>query len=311
MQNEAVGYAQGTTYQIKYITEEEQDWQPAFDSIFLEVDRSMSTYREASLINTINRGDTLVEVDSLFKQVLDKSLEIAAETGGAFDPTVGPLVRYYGFDKEERRDIDLSALDSIRAHTGYENIRVEGRKVGLPAGFRLDFNAIAQGFTVDAISRFLEERGVGDYMVEVGGELRARGTNIDDQVWRIGIDKPTEELDRERGFQIIVALKDNSLATSGNYRKFWVDEETGIKYAHTIDPRSGLPARNRLLSISVITPECMEADAYATACMVMGLEDARKFVNQKPGLEAYFISSDDEGNWEVEYTEGFEEYIVQ
>lgn len=309
VENQAVGYAQGTTYQVKYITPKAEDWKPAFDSIFKVIDQSMSTYRGSSLISAINKGDTLVAVDSLFLQVLEKSLEVARETNGLFDPTVGPLVAHWGFGPKDDGKINEGELAEVRKHIGYEKIRQQGNKVGLPEGFQLDFNAIAQGFTVDVVSSFLQKKGVNRYMVEVGGEVKAKGQNINGQMWRIGIDKPTEEIDQQNRFQLIVSLKDRALATSGNYRKFWVDDETGLRYAHTIDPLTGRPAKNQLLSVTIIAKSCMDADAYATACMVMGSEKALRFVRSKPGLEGYFISSGENGEWEVKQTKGFADFV--
>lgn len=311
VEHEAVGYAQGSTYQIKYVAPAGKKFPTAFDSIFRALDRSMSTYQENSLISRINSGSGRTEVDPLFAEVLARSLEIARETEGRFDPTVGPLVRAWGFSKEELRNIDTTSIDSLRQVVGYTRISFDKPFVEIPPGFKIDFNAIAQGYTVDVIADFLAAKGIDRYMVEVGGELKAHGTNINDQVWRIGVDKPAEEINPEDRFQIILALENQALATSGNYRKFWVDEETGVRYAHTIDPLSGYPAKNRLLSVSVIAGSCMDADAYATACMVMGHEQAMRFLSNKEGVDAYLIVSGEDGEWETYQTPGFGKYIVK
>ncbi len=309
IENQAVGYAQGSTYQIKYLTAEAQDWQYAFDSIFRLIDNSMSTYQQNSLISALNRGETR-PADEHFSKVYNRSVQISQETDGSFDPTVGPLVQLWGFGKEKTTRPDSAAVDSVLKLTGWQRIRQQGNNFSLAPGSFIDFNAIAQGYTVDLIAGFLQERGVERYMVEVGGELRCKGLNASEEVWRIGVDKPSDEIDEEDRFQFILALKNAALATSGNYRKFWVDEETGLRYAHTIDPKSGFPARNQLLSVSVIAPTCMDADAYATACMVMGTQKAYKFIQSKPELEAYFISTDFKGDWEVLQTAGFEAYLI-
>lgn len=310
MEHESVGYAQGTTYQIKYLAPAGTTFPTAFDSIFQVLDRSMSTWLENSLISRINREGGRQKVDSLFAEVLQRSMEIAEETEGKFDPTVGPLVRAWGFSKEELRNIDTTRIDSIRQLVGFQNLQYNDPLVIIPPGFEVDFNAIAQGFTVDVIVRFLENKGISRYMVEVGGEVRASGTNANEKVWRIGVDKPSEEINPEDRFEFILALKNRALATSGNYRKFWVDEETGMRYAHTIDPATGYPAKNRLLSVSVIAESCMDADAYATACMVMGPEEALEFLKSKKGVEAYLIVSGEEGRWETYQTPGFSQYVV-
>ena len=304
------GYAQGSTFQIKYRVLDGKDYSEEIKGIFEAVDASMSTYQSSSLISMINKGDTLVTVDSLFQPVLKRSLEVSKESNGQFDPTIGPMVELWGFGLSKQHEVDSSRVDSIKAFIGYQNLRQEGRQVSIPKGFKLDFNAIAQGYTVDVIATFLEAKGIENYMVEVGGEVRARGTNTDGEVWKIGIDKPSEELDEADRFQVIIGLKDAALATSGNYRKFWVDEATGMKYAHTINPETGFPARNRLLSVSIIALNAMDADAYATLCMVKGVQKAIEFLNSKTGLEGYLIYTDEDGDWQVYQTKGFEKYVI-
>lgn len=309
---ENVGRAQGSTYQIKYESPRGQDFDEEIEEIFRQIDLSMSTYVPSSLISQINKGNTLIKVDSLFITVLNRSLEIAEETGGAFDPTVGPLVNLWGFGfKEVRQDVSADTLQQVLSNVGYESIQIDGMSVSIPEGFMIDFNAIAQGFTVDYIADFLEERGVGNYMVEVGGEVRAKGVNEAGNVWRIGVDKPREEIDTEDRFQFVLELKDAGLATSGNYRRFWLDEETGLRYSHTIDPQTGYPARNQLLSASVIAPSAMDADAYATVCMVQGLEQCKQLLADKEYLEGYLIFSGTGNEWNTFTTEGFESYIIE
>lgn len=311
VENESHGYAQGSTYQIKYITEKELNLTAKFDSIFKAVDQSMSTYKKESIISRINADDSTVKTDALFNKVWQRSQEISEETNGLFDVTVGPLVELWGFGTNKNILIDSARVDSALALVGYTKVELEENLISMPAGFRIDFNSIAQGYTVDVIADFLESRGITRYMVEVGGEVRAKGKNSKDQFWKIGVDKPSEEIDTEDRFQMIVELRNKSLATSGNYRKFWVDEETGVKYAHTIDPESGYPARNQLLSVTIIADECMDADAYATACMVMGLPEAKEYIEKKEGVEAYFISAGNENQWEVLFTKGFESFILK
>ncbi|MGB0178326.1 MAG: FAD:protein FMN transferase, partial [Owenweeksia sp.] len=189
------GYAQGSTFQVKYRVLDGTDYSKEIKGIFEAVDASMSTYQPNSLISMINKGDTLVTVDSLFRRVLERSLEISKESNGQFDATIGPMVELWGFGLSKKDEVDSARVDSVRAFIGYDNVEVDGTKVKVPRGFKLDFNAIAQGYTVDVIAAFLQGKGIEHYMVEVGGEVRAKGTNTDGEVWRIGIDKPTEELD--------------------------------------------------------------------------------------------------------------------
>lgn len=306
------GYAQGSTYQIKYMTAKNQNFSKEIEAIFKEIDESMSTYDPTSSISEINKGGVWVEVDERFKTVLNRSLEIAEETGGDFDPTVGPLVQLWGFGFEKiSGDVGTEKVQEVKAKTGYSNIEVNSTSVKIPEGFSLDFNAIAQGFTVDVLAEYLEAQGISRYMVEVGGEVRTKGTNDKGTTWVIGVDKPQSEIDPEERFQFILELKDSGFATSGNYRKYWVDEKTGIKYSHTIDPHTGSPALNRLLSASIIAPTSMDADAYATVCMVKGLEGCKSFLEEKTELEGYLVFTNDAGEWEVFITEAFQNYIKE
>ncbi|MCG8372869.1 MAG: FAD:protein FMN transferase, partial [Balneolales bacterium] len=276
---ENTGQAQGSTYQIKYITNKNVNYGDEFEEMFKAIDQSMSMWVETSLITNVNEGNVWVEVDEMFLSVLTRSLEIAEETGGDFEPTIGPLVSLWGFGFEEiRGDITDETVNELLSNIGYERVELDGNKVRIPENGSLDFNAIAQGYTVDYISSFLEEQGIDRYMVEVGGEIRTRGLNDKGALWTIGVDKPQENIDSEGRFQFILEMDDIALATSGNYRRYWVDEETGLKYSHTIDPQTGRPAMNNLLSASILAPTAMDADAYATACMVKGLEGCKVFL---------------------------------
>lgn len=307
---ENTGYAQGSTYHIKYMSRSGTDYGEDFSNIFREIDASMSTYDTTSMITEVNRSGEWVEVDRYFLDVLNRSIEIAEETGGNFDPTVGPLVRMWGFNYEEiRQDVTDEMIADTKAKTGYENIEIEGERVRLPEMFSIDFNAIAQGYTVDVIAEFLEVKGVKDYMVEVGGEVRTSGKNASGNIWTIGVDKPQENIDEQQRFQFIISLEDRSLATSGNYRRFWVDEESGVKYSHTINPKTGRPAKNRLLSASITASNAMDADAYATVCMVVGLEECKALLELKKDLEGYLVYSDEAGEWATFITPGLEEMI--
>lgn len=309
---ENTGFAQGSTYQIKYESPDGTNFGDQIDSIFAEIDRSMSTYVPTSLISMVNIGDTLVTVDSMFLEVLKRSLEIAEETNGSFDPTIGPVVRLWGFGFDEvRSDVTPDMVAEVKNKTGYQQVSIDEMKVRIPGGFNLDFNAIAQGYTVDYLAGFLEKNGVDRYMIEVGGEVRTRGTNERSTVWKIGVDKPVEDIDQQDRFQFIIALDNASLATSGNYRKFWVDKETGARYSHTIDPATGYPARNELLSASIVAPTAMDADAYATVCMVVGLIQCQELLETKANLEGYLIYDNGNGEWETFITDGFQRYIQE
>jgi thiamine biosynthesis lipoprotein len=298
------GPTQGTSYNISYIEKDGKDYREAIDSVLLVIDRSMSLWLNSSTIYKLNAGDS-VQLDYHFKKVLSASLAISKETNGAFDVTIAPLVKAWGFGPDKRLQLDSAKVDSLLALVGYTKLRFDGKNLTLPKGMQLDMNAIAQGYSVDVLSDFLESKGITNYLVEVGGEVRARGKNASEKTWSVGVDKPNENLNPENRFQVIVSLDSAALATSGNYRKFWVDEATGIKYAHTINPKTGYPVKSQLLSATVIASDCMTADAWATACMVVGEEEAKKFIEHNKDLEAYFVSSDFEGNYIVWQSKGF------
>ncbi|MCH7859882.1 MAG: FAD:protein FMN transferase [Candidatus Marinimicrobia bacterium] len=237
---------------------------------------------------------------------------MAERTDGAFDPTVAPLVNAWGFGfTEGASDVDSAMIDSILNYVNYKLVRLENHKIAKDKpGVMLDFNAIAQGYTVDVLADFLESKGIDNYLIELGGELKARGKNQDEKWWKIGIDKPVENIN-EREIEAVIELKNKALATSGSYRKFYVKD--GIKYSHTIDPKTGYPVNHSLLSATVLANDCMTADAYATAFMVIGIEKANAFLkeNKDLDLDVYFIYSTEEGLWKTYYSKDLEEVIVE
>ncbi len=307
------GYAQGTTFNVSYLYTGSNipKVEEKLDQLFRDVDNAMSTYVENSQISRLNRGDTL-EPDPFLATVHEKSIEVWKASDAYFDPTVGKLVRFWGFGPDARRKVDTSAVDSIKSYVGLEKLNPLSDTWFLPKGMELDYNAIAQGYTVDLICEMLASYGVKNYMVEVGGELRCLGKNISGNPWRIGVDKPTEEIDEQDRFQFILGLDSLALATSGNYRKFWVDTASGIRYAHTINTKSGYPAKNRLLSASVLAPTCMEADAFATVFMSMGLQKSLKYLEENPNqLEVYLIYTEPgKEDWKIYQSEGFKSRVL-
>tara|TARA_R110001592_G_scaffold68626_2_gene210383 strand:- start:82761 stop:83762 length:1002 start_codon:yes stop_codon:yes gene_type:complete len=304
------GYAQGTTFHISYLFKgEAKDRSQAIDSILKSVDKSLSTYDPKSLISQLNAGAG-ISIDAHLREMLDQSKEVYVNSKGYFDPTIAPLVQFWGFGPQANTNKDTASVDSILSFTGFDKLKYQSSSLKLPRGMSLDFNAIAQGYTVDLLAEYLEQEGIRNYMVEVGGEVRCLGENYQGKKWRIGVDKPTEEIDQQDRFQFILALDSAALATSGNYRKFWVDSLSGMRYSHTIDTKTGWPAKNRLLSASVVAAKASTADAYATAFMAMGLEKSIKYLEQNQDLEAYLIFSDKEGNWQVYQSPGFAKMLV-
>ncbi len=301
------GFAQGTTYSVIYISENGVNYQRAIDSTLIEVDNSLSTYQKKSLISKFNQSDSIGDIDQLFSDVFKISEDVYHSTNGDFDPTVAPIVNAWGFGFENLNSTDSSVIDSLIQFVDFTQIQVTDKSVlKNRKGIMLDFNAVAQGYTVDVIGALLEDRGIQNYLVEVGGELKAKGVNQNDTLWRIGIDRPLPNLE-EREIEAIVNLDNKSLATSGNYRKFY--EKDGMKFSHTINPKTGYPVEHNLLSVTVVTDQCGYADAYATAFMVMGLQGAKDFLSKHKELEALLIYSDEKGDLQSFITEGLNKYI--
>jgi FAD:protein FMN transferase len=305
------GNTQGTTYNITYDYLRGENLQPDIEQVLHDFDMSLSTYEPTSIISRINQNDTTVEVDEKFKEVFREAKQVYEQTGGVFDITVAPIVNAWGFGFTPGTDIDSNLIDSLLQYVGMDKVRLNGNKVekDFPQ-VMLDVNAIAQGYSVDVVSEFLEEKGIENYLVEIGGELKCEGMNPKGEDWKIGIDRPQEgNLIPGQNMQAIVSIKGKSLATSGNYRKFY--EKDGIKYAHSIDPKTGYPVLSKLLSATIITDNCITADAYATAFMVMGLEKSIEILESgKKQLDAYLIYSDDEGNFKVYSTPGMKKHIL-
>ena len=304
------GHAQGSYYHIKYMSEMGEDFHSQIDSILLEVDSSLSIYKDYSLISKLNNGEQL-KTDSLFNAVFFASNQVYNETEGNFDCSVRPLVSEWGFYKDrlgEELEVDSIRISNILKNVGFNKIQLLNDSLVLPDGASIDFNSIAQGFTVDVIAKYLELNNVQNYLIEVGGELLAKGKNSDGNIWRVGVDKPSEDIDINERFQFILDLEDKALATSGNYRKFY--EKDGIKYSHTINPFTGFPAENRLLSATVIHDNCMLADAYATAFMVMGVKKAKQFALNNNDIEIYLVFTGKEGNWETYSSSSLQKRII-
>ncbi|MBN1143517.1 MAG: FAD:protein FMN transferase [Bacteroidales bacterium] len=308
---EIAGFAQGTTYHIIYESAHGENLQSSIDSLLNDFDYSLSIYQQNSIISRFNRNDSAVVADTKFIEVFNKSKEVFTNTGGAFDITVGPIVNALGFGSSDTMAVDSLVIDSLLQYVGMNKVDLsEGKLVKQHVNMRLDVNAIAQGYSVDLVARFLENRGIRNYMVEIGGEVRAKGKNSKRSAWKIGIDKPQEgNMLPGANLQAIVSLDDKSLATSGNYRKFY--EKDGIKYVHTINPKTGYPVVSNLLSATVVADDCIAADAYATALMVMGLDQSIEFLKTHQFLDAFLIYADSQGRFQVYYTPGLEKYIEQ
>jgi len=234
--------------------------------------------------------------------LLNKTKSVASsraelKSSSFFDPSVGALVKAWGFRSEnDETSVDSTKTAYLRQFIGFDKVKiVSGKVVKVNLETYLDFNAIAKGFAVDVVGRYLEKQLIDDYLVEIGGEIRARGVNAEGKPWRVGIEKP--HFDGTRSLQTRILLNNESMATSGSYRKFRIDTKTGRKYSHTIDPKTGFPAKNSLLSVSVIAKtDCADVDAYATAFMAMGLEKVQVFLKEHQGLKVLLLYVDNEGS---------------
>ena len=304
------GEAQGSYYHIKYMSMLGEDFHSQVDSILLELDSSLSIYKHYSLISKLNNRE-IVTADTLFSEVFLAAKKVSTQTDGNFDCSVKPLVNAWGFYKDKFGDsivIDSAKFREILPYVGFDKISLIADTLVMPRGMSLDFNSIAQGFTVDVIARFFETKNIKNYLIEVGGELLAKGKNADGNIWRVGVDKPSEYLDERERFQFILDLENKALATSGNYRKFYV--ENGVKYAHTINPFTGFPAQNRLLSVTVIHDNCMLADAYATAFMVMGVKQSKQFAKTHSEIEIYLVYTGRDGAWKTFVSPNMQNRII-
>jgi len=299
-----IGETQGTFYHIQYMSKGGANYKSQIDSLLSEVDSSLSTYAEFSVISQLNKGKKL-KVDKMFSDVFYAAQKVYLETNGEFDCSIAPLTNYWGFGPEsDLFEVDSLEVSKILKLVDYSRINIINDSLLLPKGMQLDYNSIAQGYSVDVVSNFLFEKGIQNYLVEIGGELKAKGVNPDDKFWTVGIDKPQEEMDVSDRFQFIISLENTSLATSGNYRKY--KEINGVKYSHTISTRTGYFAENRMLSATVIHPSCMLSDAYATAFMCMGIRKSKEFAKNNPDLKLYFVYSDKDGNWKTFSTKNLE-----
>lgn len=284
------GITQGSYFSISYYDEESRTFESEIDSIFREVDNTVSLWNENSIIRKVNRNEDVV-VNQIFKDNFEWAQKASEFSDGAFDATIGPLVSSWGFHYKKELEMTPEMVDSIKQLVDYRKIDiVDDKVVKANPNMTLDFNAVAQGYTTDMIGKFLESRGVQNYLVDVGGEIFAKGTKPNGEQWTIGIEKPAENYDSERSVQVKINLKDKGIVTSGNYRKYI--EKDGVRYSHSIDPKTGYPVEHNLLSATVIADNASWADCLATICMLIGKEKASKLLEGQ-GVEAYFIFVED------------------
>ena len=309
------GEAQGTYYSIIYYDSLQRNLQPQIDSLLHCFDLSVSLWVDSSLLRCINANAT-DSLDDILHFLLTKSIAINHYTDGAFDCRIGRLVQAWGFSFRQREELDSLILDSLLA-AARASISVD--TVGNAFLLRkenpateLDFNAIAQGYASDLVALYLQQQGIVSYLVDIGGEVISRGVKADSSLWRVGIERPAEDRYSEPVVQTAIEVRDQSVVTSGSYRKYY--EKDGARYSHTIDPATGHPVQHTLLSATVVESECWLADAMATAYMVMGLEKAKYFIAAHadgPGTQAAFFLYDSCGTLASYATPGFEKMIIK
>lgn len=305
------GFAQGTSYHITYYASDSALTQQQADSIFLVMDSSMSLYKPWSLINRFNQADQTITADRHLAEVVSQSLTIYKESGGVFDITVQPLVKAWGFgNKTVKKYPSKKDIRRLLKCVGSDKISLRDRQLSKTTPCTsIDVNGIAQGYTVDLLATFLEQRHVGDYLVEVGGEIRVRGKKPDGTLMKIGIEAPGSYENEPSVIQKIIALDNGAVTTSGNYRKF--HESRGKKFSHIIDPRTGYPIRNEIISVTVIAKDALTADGYDNVLMALGLEKAFALLEHKKDMAAYFIYRKTDGSVGDTASTRFQQYFAE
>ena len=294
------GHIFGTYYNIRYAAS--RDYEADILKLLGDFDASLSTFNPESTISQINQNKSCT-TDKFFEQMFTTAQRISELSDGAFDITVAPLVNAWGFGFEDRQQVDSALIDSLLDIVGYRKVSLSNHRLEKSdPRIKLDASAIAKGYSCDVVADFLADKGISNYLVDIGGEIHCHGVNSEGQPWAIGIDRPDDDLlGKSHRLQAIVRSDNLALATSGNYRQFYYDN--GVRRSHTIDPRTGYPVNHRLLSASVIAPTCMQADALATACMVLGETEALRLINSIPQADCMLIVAQDSTE-QVIMTEG-------
>jgi len=308
------GNAFGTTYTIQFFSSEAFNAERGMDSVIHAVNKSVSTYLPNSDISKINRGDTTILVDAIFKEIYRISETVHTNSQGYFDPTVGVLRNAYGFgDTAPIKIMDSVALDSLMQFVGFGKVQIskEGKVVKEHSEIYFDFNAVAKGYGIDCIGKYLEKEGVENYIIELGGEVLAKGKNLSKHKWwTAGVESVTSNLENRSAVEVI-QLKNQAMAGSGNYRKFRIDSLTGRKYVHTLNPLTGSAEQSDVTSATVIANSCGEADAYATALMAMGLERSKELLKTAIGIDAYLTYLDSLNIERIYSTAGFKKLLKE
>jgi len=303
------GEAQGTTFEITYFDSLDRNFLPEILMLLSDFDQSVSTYQENSIISRINRNERKVNTDVYFRTCFLKAKEIWKATNGAFDPTVYPLVNAWGWGPGKKQEVTPQLIDSIRDFVGFEKITMKKNKiVKSDPRVSLDFNAFAQGYSVDVVSEFLRKKGIRSFIVEIGGEVYAGEAPPGKDYWTVSIEQPLDNKVSKNPGMLDVKLVNRAVATSGNNRKFFIED--GVKYAHHLDPKTGYPAKNNLLAVSVFSNECITSDATATGILVMGYEQCLNYLKAHSDLQILLIYSDASGQLQQYVSPGLEKMFV-
>ena len=302
------GFIFGTTYNITY--QHDKDLGKEILVALNQVDASLSPFNEKSIITKINNNES-VKPDKMFVEVFELAKQISTETPGAFDITVAPMVNAWGFGFKSGTSPTKEVIDSIKEIVGFDKISLKNNKiVKQDPRTTLDCSAIAKGYGCDIVARLFRNKDIKNFMIEIGGEVVTSGISEKRIPWKIGVTKPTDDsLSTNQELQTILNITDMAMATSGNYRNFYY--KNGKKYAHTIDPKTGYPVQHNILSATVLASDCATADAYATSFMVLGLDGAKKILEQHPELMAYFIYSDQKGHNAVWYSPSMKGKVIE
>lgn len=298
----------GTYYKVIYFSSD--DLHEGIVASLQSVNASLSTFDSTSIISRINQNDPNVEVDSLFTHVFTTAQTVSQQTYGAFDITVAPLVNAWGFGFDPTRNRTQATLDSLKACVGYQKIALQNGKIAkeMPC-VQLDASAIAKGLGCDVVAQYLQSQGVKNYLVDIGGEMALGGSNPQGGMWRVGIQQPKEDsILISNQIAAILQATNAGIATSGNYRQFYYQD--GKKISHTIDPRTATSTQHNLLSVTVVAPSAMLADAYATAFMVLGDRDSIYDIAHAQQLGVYLLYAPND-SVQVSYNDLFETYLVQ
>ncbi len=305
------GKTQGTYYSATYLQPDGRDLKAKIEERLQQFEMSLSTYNPNSIISRINNNDPTVKTDLDFETIFYAAQEAAARTNGALDITVGPLVKAWGFAFGNNDHSKLPKVSEFLPYVGYRKVRIENHKVIKDdPRILIDANSIAQGYSVDVIAKLLSDNGCKNYMIEIGGEVACKGLNAKGEKWRIGIDKAVDDsTSMNEELQTILSLTDCAVTTAGDYRKFYIKD--GKKYSHIINPHTGYPANSNLLSVTIVAPTAIMADAYDTPFMVLGVDSCLKVCKSIPGMECYLIYVDENGKNQIAYSEGFEKYLAK